>query len=167
MSDQVDQTTDEPTSEPAEVAATVTSDDEQLREPGKKALIAERKAREAAEKAAAEYAAELKKLQTAQLSDLERAQVAAREAQEAAAKAAAEAVRWRVAAQYGISAEDAETFLTGGDEKAITRQAERLAKLTASRSTTPRPDLSQGAKGAGPVSHAEQFGSLVNSLLDT
>lgn len=168
MSDQVFETT-EPENAPDDVAPVVKSDeeDEPLREPGKKALVAERKAREAAEKLATEYAAKLRDIEKAQLSDLERAQVAAREAQEAAAKATTDALRWRVAAQYGISAEDAETFLTGADEATISRQAERLAALTVTPKPAPRPDMSQGAKGSGPTAPAEQFAAVIDSLLQT
>lgn len=117
---------------------------------GEKALADERAARKAAEKAAAELKARLDKIEAANLSDLERAQRQAQEYQEQAAKAATEALRWRTAAKFGISDEDAETFLTGSDEATITRQAERLAEFQKGQQHTPagpRPDLSQGSKG--------------------
>ena len=133
--------------ENAETAAQGDPADEPLQEPGKKALAAEREARKAAEKAASELAAQLKQIENAKLSDLELAQQAAKEYEQAAAKASAEALRWRIAARHGIGDEDAETFLTGADEETLTRQAERLQKLAAASSGTPKPDLSQGAKG--------------------
>lgn len=117
---------------------------------GEKALKAERDAREAAERAARELKARLDEIEAANLSDLEKAQKLAQEAQEAAARAATEALRWRTAAKFGISDEDAETFLTGTDEATITRQAERLAEFQKAQQSAPagpRPDLSQGSKG--------------------
>lgn len=53
--------------------------------------------------------------------------------------------RYRIAAKYGISDADADLFLTGADEAAMTAQAERYAELNKTP-TTPRPDPSQGAK---------------------
>ena len=93
------------------------------------------------------------------MSDLERAQAQAREFEESATKAQAEALRWRIAAKHGISDDDAETFLTGSDEAALTRQAERLASLATSAPTTPKPDLSQGGSAGTPrpPTAAEQF----------
>lgn len=124
---------------------------------GEKALKAEREAREAAERSARELKARLDQIEAANLSDLEKAQKQAQEYQEAAAKAATEALRWRTAAKYGISDEDAETFLTGTDEATITRQAERLAQFQKAP-TTPRPDPSQGAKGnTKPTDPAHAF----------
>lgn len=119
--------------------------DETLGEGGKKALVAERKAREAAEKQAAELKARLDKIEAANMSDLERAQKEAAEAKEAAAKATADALRFRVAAQNGISDEDADLFLTGTDLETLTRQATRLKERTP---TAPKPDPSQGAQHA-------------------
>lgn len=114
----------------------------ELGEGGKKALKAERDARAAAEKALAEAKAELDKIAAANMSDLERAQKEAKDAQETAAKATADALRFRVAAQHGISEEDAELFLTGTDAETLNRQATRLKERTP---TAPQPDLSQGA----------------------
>lgn len=136
------------TESPAEQQA--QGDPAGLGEGGKKALAAEREARKAAEKSAAELKARLDQIEAANLSDLEKAQKQAQEAQESAAKAATEALRWRTAAKFGISDEDAETLLTGSDEATITRQAERLAEFQKSQQPAPagpRPDLSQGSKG--------------------
>lgn len=127
-----------------------------LGDPGKAAITAEREARAAAEKSAATLQAQLDEIAKANLSELERAQASAKESQEAAAKATAEALRYRLAAAHGISAEpgpngepsDAETFLTAPDEAGMTKQAERLAaRLTAQGDapTFPRADLTQGS----------------------
>lgn len=116
--------------------------DEALGEAGKRALKAERERATTAERQAAEFKAKLDQIEAANLSDLERAQKAAADAQEAAAKATTDALRFRVAAQHGISEEDAELFLTGADLDTLTRQATRLKDRTP---TAPQPDLSQSA----------------------
>jgi hypothetical protein len=45
-----------------------------------------------------------------------------------ASSAKAEALRFRIAAKYGINDEDAALFLTGTDEQTVERQAARLAE---------------------------------------
>lgn len=63
------------------------------------------------------------------------------------------ALRSRIQAKYGIDDEDADLFLTGSDEDALTKQAERLASRAADRkkqgphvpkqgtdTTSPKPD---------------------------
>jgi len=144
----------ESTTEATEPGAT-PNDVAELGEGGKKAIQAEREARKAAEKAAADLQAQLDQIQQAQMSDLERAQAEARAASEAAAKAQSEALRWRIAAKHGISDEDAETFLTGSDEAALTRQAERLAALATTAPTTPKPDRTQGGSGEPPALNSD------------
>lgn len=49
------------------------------------------------------------------------------------ADASTTALRARIANQYAIPAEDADLFLTGGDEETLTTQAKRLAERTADR----------------------------------
>lgn len=74
----------------------------------------------------------------------ERAEAAERERD----KVRAESLRWRVAAQFGISSEsgpdgepsDAELFLTGSDEETLTRQAQRLQQQKAA-AVNPAPAL--------------------------
>lgn len=131
---------------------------------GQKALAAEREARAAAEKAAKELQARLDAIESEKLSDVERARKEAQAAQEAAAKATAEALRYRYAAKYGISDEDAETFLTGSDEATIAAQAERLKELTAPKAPAsgevkPRlaTDPSQGGGGVPPALNSDEL----------
>lgn len=131
---------------PAPEAAQGEPADKPLGPNGEKALAAERDARKSAEQTARDLQAKLNEIETAKLSDLERAQKAAQEAQEAAAKAASDALRWRTAARFGISDDDAELFLTATDEATLARQAQRLAER-AGTPTTPRPDPSQGGTG--------------------
>lgn len=149
-----------------------------LGDPGKAAITAEREARAAAEKSAAALQAQLDEIAKAKLSELERAQATAKESQEAAAKATTEALRYRLAAAHGISAEpgpngepsDAETFLTAADEAGMTMQAQRLAaRLTAQGDapTFPRPDLTQGSgrDTANAPSAGADFQKFMNSQL--
>jgi len=95
------------------------------------------------------------------LSDLEKAQKAAADAQAAAAEAQREAMRYRLAAQHGISQEDAEIFLTGGTEEAMAAQAARLAARV-QEPKSPKPDLTQGGgQGTPPALNSD---ALTESL---
>ena len=116
-----------------------------LGEPGLKALQSERERAANLQNALSAATAKREKLEAAQLSELERAQQAASEAKAQAETARTEALRYRIAAEHGIDATDAELFLTGGDNETMSRQALRLLERTP---TTPRPDPSQGASGA-------------------
>lgn len=139
--------------------------DEPLGEPGKKALISEREARKAAEKELAETKARLHEYEAANMSDLEKAQAAAAEAQANAEKAATEALRLRIAIKHNISEEDADLFLNGTDEATLEAQAARLAERTAS-TPTPKPDLTQGAKGSTLTGDAaSDFAAALDGLL--
>lgn len=146
-----DETTTAATAEPTEQVQGAKPSDmpETLGDPGKKALAAERDARKAAEGQAAEWKAKLDAIEKANMSELEKAQATAAEYRANAEKANADALRWRIAAKYGISDEDAETFLGGSDEASLIRQAERLRALAGAQHspTTPLPDRSQGGSG--------------------
>lgn len=142
---------------PAEPETSQSESDEQLGESGKKALIDERKARKAAERSAAELKKQLDETATAQMSDLERAQSEAKTAVERAEKAERDVLRYRIAAEHGISSADADLFLTGSDEETMSAQAVRYTELNQAP-TTPRPDPSQGAKGTNQAtSPADAF----------
>jgi hypothetical protein len=80
---------------------------------------------------------------------------------------AAEALRWRIAAKHGITDADAETFLTGKDETTLTAQAERLSELAKATGTTPKPDLTQGARGATAATGdpAQDFATFLKAKL--
>lgn len=78
-------------------------------------------------------AARLDEIEAEQLSEAEKAQKRAEEAERERDQARAEALRLRIAAKYGVSAEDAELFLTAGDEETLEAQAKRLADREADR----------------------------------
>src|SRR5690625_2039339 len=137
-----------------------------LGEAGKKANAAERDARNAAEKALREAQERISAFEQEKMRDMEPAQAAATERQQKEQAATAETLRYRIATEHGITAEDAETFLTATDEDGLTRQAERL-KALAKPSGIPIPDPTQGARGNPiPASTAHQFAAAVQAAFD-
>ena len=148
MSEQAQDKQQEPVGdEPKDVKGSAQGDsgEEVPGDAGKKALTKEREARKQAERQAAAYKKQLDDAAKANMSDLERAQADAEAAQDRAAAAERDVQRYRIAAKHGISDADADLFLTGADEAAMTAQAERYAELNKTP-TTPRPDPSQGSK---------------------
>lgn len=128
--------------------------DQPLGENGVKALKAERERADAAER-------ELKTLRAAQMSDLERAQAEAREAREQLAKVTTQNLRNSVALAKGVPADLVE-FLTGDTEDEIAAKADVLLSRITPVAPTPKPDRSQGAKGAPqPSSTADQFAAAL------
>lgn len=142
-----------------------SQDDKPLGENGEKALKAEREARKAAEARLAEFEAKEKDAAKANLSEVERAQAEAKDALEASVKAASELSTYKLAAKLGITDEaDMEILLAIPDEATRERTAERIAK--AGVASTPKPDLSQGAKGSDKKSSTgQQFEDFFNSNL--
>lgn len=136
-----------------------------LEDAGKKALIAERRARAAAEKEAKALKARLDEIEKEKLSKEEKAAREAADAKAEAEQARQEAMRWRIAARYGISDEDAELFLTGSDEDTLTRQAERLTERSAvGKGGAPIPGVGQRPDKAPTLAEqiraAEQAGDF-------
>lgn len=140
--------------------------DEALGEAGIKALHAEREARKQAETNARDLQAQIDALNAEKLSDLEKAQMAAKAAEDAAAAARVDALRYKVAAIHGITADDAELLLTAGTEEAMIAQAERIAAREPDV-RTPKPDLSQGGSGKpAPASTGDIFANFIESKLN-
>lgn len=82
-------------------------------------------------KANADAAKRLAEIEQANKTDAEKAAERIAELQKEAESAKAETLRFKAAARFGISDEDADLFLTGTDEATLTRQAERLAERNA------------------------------------
>lgn len=116
-----------------------------LGEAGKKALDAERTARKAAERANAELQTRLDEIGRANETALEKAQREATEAREQAQTAALEAIRFRIAAETGIT-DNVDLILTAPDEDTMRRQAQLWVSRTPT-SAGPKPDLTQGGSG--------------------
>lgn len=89
-------------------------------------------------------------------SELQRAQETAEKAAQERDAAVRDVMRFRIAAEFELGADDAELFLTGGDEDTMRRQAEALAKRNAPR---PPENPIQGAGGndAGSKSAAQAW----------
>ena len=124
--------------------------DEKLKEPGLKALQAERDARAAAE---ARAAALEKEIADSKLSAEEKASAELKAAQETAAKATLAALQYEVAAAAGIDIKLAPR-LTGATKAELEADAETLKALipTGTKPGTPAADRSQGKGGdAGKV----------------
>jgi hypothetical protein len=92
--------------------------------------------------------------------------IAALEAEANDAKALA--LRFKIAAKFAVSDDDADLFLTGKDEATLTKQAQRLAARTeeAGKARAPKPDPAQGKTGA-TAGHttADLFASAVEEQL--
>lgn len=68
--------------------------------------------------------------------------------------AKAEALRFKIAAKFNVTDEDADLFLTGTDEETLTKQAERLQARAeeAGKPGKPKPDPRQGRGTDTPTS---------------
>ncbi|GGF39056.1 hypothetical protein [Williamsia phyllosphaerae] len=145
-----------------ETTDTTQGDPADLGDGGKKALVAERRRANSAERELKDIKAQLEQIEAAKLSDLEKAQKLAAEAQAEAVQVRAEALRYRIAAKHSITDEDAELFLTGGDEETLTRQALRLAERNAE--TSPKAGVYVPQSGQTPSAPALNGDDLEQSL---
>ena len=78
-------------------------------------------------------ASKFDELEAANMTEIERANERAAEAERVAAEARARTLRLEVAAEYGISKEDADLFLKGTDETELKAVAERLKERDSER----------------------------------
>lgn len=149
---------------------TTTEQQEPLGEAGKKALQAERDARTQADKRVKELEQQLASVQSAFESEKQTLQASiddltgrVSEASTEATTAQSQALKLRVALRKGLSEKFADR-LQGDDEAALEADADEFAQLTVGQGkTTPKPDLSQGAKGSGggATSTAQQFADAI------
>lgn len=136
-------------------------DNEPLGERGKRALEAERKAREAAEKRAKQAEAKLKAFEDAQKSELQKALERAQEAERRAEEAELSALREKIAREKGVPV----SALTSRTEDEMRAQADALLEWRNSatdqqqkqqqKQRTPKPgagDLKSGASGRSETS---------------
>jgi hypothetical protein len=155
-----------PTPQPPQGDPAPAAEDKPLGENGEKALKAEREARTAAEKQATALQKQLDDIAAANLSDLEKAQKQAKDAQDAAAKASAEALRYRIAAEKGIT-DNVDLILTASDEETMRKQADLWSSRKDGTAPGPRPDLSQGAQGitAAGTSPEQEFANFLGAQM--
>lgn len=139
-------------------------DPAELGEGGKKALDAERTARKAAEKATADLQTRLDELSRANESALEKAQRQAQEARELSQQLTVESLRFRIAAEKGIT-DNVDLILTAGDEETMRRQADLWVSRTPETTAGPRPDLTQGGSGAPLALNSDGLEDALRSKL--
>jgi hypothetical protein len=111
--------------------------------------------------------AELDRIKASQMSETEKITAAAKAAETERDEARRELLRYRAAAKHGISAEDADLFLTGTDEDTIERQAKALvAKLgdqtKAGNKTTTEGTGQAGAAGSPLQGDVAVFANWLN-----
>jgi hypothetical protein len=148
-----------------------------LGDAGKRALAEERKLRRAEEKTRKDLEARLKEFEDRDKSELDKATEAWKSAEAERDAAKAEALRFRVAAEFGISTaagddgepSDADLFLTAGNEEAMRRQAQRFsARQAPAGPSVPKPDPSQGARGPvgmdARIAEAEKNGDVRTAI---
>lgn len=139
--------------------------DEPLGDGGKKALDSERTARKEAEKARDELQKQIDAINQANESALEKAQREAQEARDSATQSATEALRFRIAAEKGIT-DNVDLILTASDEETVRKQADLWGSRQSDAAPGPRPDLSQGSPGTPSSGSPEQdFANFLGSAL--
>lgn len=158
----------EPEAPPAAPEKPSDSADKPLGEGGEKALKAERERANELDKQLKAATTRLTEIERANESAIEKAM---REAQEA--KAEVEAVPQKVADQlrtylkgiHEISDEDAELYLTSSDPEVLLKQAAGISSRKSDNPSTPKPDLTQGAKPAAGSSPEADFASFMQGQL--
>lgn len=121
---------------------------------------------EARAKQNSDAAARLAQIEEANKTDLEKAVSRAEAAEKALAEAQAESLRLNVAARHGISGENLE-FLVGSTEEELEAKALKLKSLITDSKPDPFPkaDPSQGPRGGGGGTTADQFAAFMSSKL--
>jgi hypothetical protein len=138
-------TTDEPTGEPQE------GDGQTFDADYVKKLRAEAAKYRTEAKANADAAKKLTELEEAQKSETQKLADRVAKAEQDAEAARREALRYRVAAKFQVSDEDAELFLTGTDEDTLTKQAQRLTERAEQQKKNGNHVPREGAAPAKPV----------------
>lgn len=155
--------------EATDVTETVTEETEQTK-PTETVEFWKQKAREQ-EKRAKDNAAAAKRLaeiEQAQKSDAEKSADAIAAAKADAETARAELLRFKIAAEYGLPAEDVEALEEVSSEEGMRRIAERLRAREdeAAKPRSPKPDPNQGRPStSGGASTADQFAAAIGSHL--
>lgn len=160
-----DETTTTETAADSEQDAAPTPEaveDGTLGDAGKKALDAMKAERNAAKRERDAIKARLDEIERAGLSDLERAQQEAQEARARLSEYERTNLLQRVAIEKGVPAELVGR-LRGETEDDISADADALMALV-NAPKAPRPDPTQGGRGAAPASTGEQFASAVGDL---
>ena len=108
-------------------------------------------------KANAKAAEQLAAIEEANKTETQKATDALSAAQREAETARADALRWRVAAKFQVSDEDADLFLTGTDEETLTKQAQRLTGLAEERKKNGNQVPREGTNPKPPADEMREF----------
>ena len=125
------------------------------------------KAREQ-EKRAKDNAAAAKRLaeiEEAQKTETEKAADRMRTLETERDQAVQEALRFKVAAKFGIGDDDVDLFLTGTDEETLTKQAERLSQRTSDRKKQGNVVPREGTPPREPVD--DEMRAFTRQLFDS
>jgi hypothetical protein len=138
--------------------------DKPLGENGEKALKAERERAKELEKQLNAATSRLTEIERANETALEKAQREATEAREQAQQAAVEALRFRIAAETGIT-DNVDLILTAADEETMRRQATLWGSRQSDTPAGPRPDLTQGGTGQPPALNGDGLEEALRTKL--
>jgi hypothetical protein len=147
-------------------------DPEALGDAGKQALVAERKRADDAEKALKAANLKLQQAEDADKTELEKAQSRIKELEAANATLASDLtdrdktiLRLNTGIDEGLP-KNLIARLQGDDEESIKADAASLRELVPDNTPSPFPkaDPSQGPKGAGKTSNADQFAQQLDSV---
>ena len=138
--------------------------DKPLGENGEKALRAERDRAKELERQLNAASSRLAEIERANETALEKAQREATEAREAANQATVEALRFRIAAETGIT-DNVDLILTAADEETMRRQATLWGSRQSETPAGPRPDLTQGGSGTPPALNGDGLEEALRSKL--
>lgn len=147
-----------------EPQAQVQGDPDELGEAGKKALRAERERANAAERRVTELENQVSTLTAEHETALTAATQAVEDERSRADKAEGDTLRFRVALETGVPAKHIGR-LQGDTEEALREDAAAFVADITPGPTTPKPDLSQGAKGdTAKPSTAQQFADALGDF---
>lgn len=116
-------------------------------------------------KANAEAAARLAEIEEANKTEAEKTAERLAQAEKAAEEARSEALRFKIAAKFQVSDEDADLFLTAGDEETLTKQAQRLVERAEQQRKTGLHVPREGGNGGGNSSTADLFAAAIKDQL--
>lgn len=147
---------------PAPAAPPAPTADEHLDEPGKRALVEERKARKAAEAEVAKYKKAEQDKADADKSEAEKRAAAEQRATDAELRA----LRLEVAAEKGLTPAQAKRLI-GATRDELAADADEIlaafAHATPGKPASPAPDPSQGPKGAPTTPRPTSLGAAVGA----
>lgn len=131
-------------------------------------IISDRLARERAKYAdyrdLKQRAARLDEIEESQKTEAQKTADKLAKLEQRAADAEAGLLRWRIANEESIPAEDAEAFMTGRDEETLRKQAQRLAEL---RNSNQRQNGWRSGEGRGQQQHGDPDRAFAAQLFNS